>query len=179
MDVPDTLELTPPVVTLVQATLADLRGSARRLFQARVVRALGSGGQRQAERTLGWNRRTVRKGLLELQHGLHCVDAFRARGRKPAEAHQPHLLRDIQALVDSQSQTDPQFKSTRLYTRLTAAEVRRQLVAQYGYPAEQLPSVSTIARKLNALGYYPSRVKKTQPKKRFPKPTPSLSRSTP
>jgi Rhodopirellula transposase DDE domain len=179
MDVPDTLELTPAVATLVQATLAALRGSARRLFMARVVRALGRGGQRQAERALGWNRHTVRKGLLELDHGLQCVDAVRARGRKPAEAHLPHLLPDIQALVDSQSQTDPQFKSTRLYTRLTASEVRRQLVAQYDYAEAALPSVSTIARKLNALGYHPSRVQKTQPKKRSPKPTPSLPRSTP
>ena len=179
MDVPDTLELTPAVATLVQATLTDLRGSARRLFMARVVRALGRGGQRLAERTLGWNRRTVRKGLLELQHGLHCVDAYAARGRHPAEAQLPHLLADLHALVDSQSQTDPQFKSTRLYTRLTAAEVRRQLCAQYGYTAADVPSESTIARKLNALGYHPSRVQKTQPKKRSPKPTPSLSRSTP
>lgn len=179
MDVPDTLELTPAVATLVQSTLAALRGSARRLFMARVVRALGPGGQRQAERTLGWNRHTVRKGLLELHHGLHCLDAFRARGRKPAEAHLPHLLADIQALVDSQSQTDPQFKSTRLYTRLTAAEVRRQLGAQPRYAAVDLPSASTIARKLNARGYHPSRVQKTQPKKNSRKPTPSLPRSTP
>src|SRR5215210_1655415 len=179
MNIPDTLELTPAVATLVQATLTELHGSARRLFQARVVRALGPGGQRQAERTLGWNRHTVRKGLCELAHGLQCADAFRARGRQPAEAHLPHLLADIQALVDSQSQTDPQFKSTRLYTRLTAAEVRRQLSTQYGYAEADLPSESTIARKLNGLGYHPSRVQKTQPKKRSPKPTPSLSRSTP
>jgi len=35
-------------------------------------------------------------------------------------------------MVDSQSQADPQFRSHRLYTRLTAAEVRRQLIAQKG-----------------------------------------------
>ena len=39
----------------------------------------------------------------------------------------PTLLDDIRAIVDSQSQTDPQFRTTRLYTRLSAAEVRRQL----------------------------------------------------
>jgi hypothetical protein len=66
-----------------------------------------------------------------------------------------------------------------LYTRLTAAEVRRQLVAQRGYPEAEVPSASTLARKLNALGYHPSRVQKTQPQKRSPKPTPSSPRSTP
>ena len=65
----------------------------------------------------------------------------------------------------AQSQIDPQFKSTRLYTRLTAAEVRRQLLAQKGYDAATLPSVSTIGRKLNALGYHRRRVQKTRPKK--------------
>ncbi len=39
----------------------------------------------------------------------------------------------MKSLVDPQSQTDPSFKSTKLYTRMTASEVRRQLIAQYGY----------------------------------------------
>jgi hypothetical protein len=42
----------------------------------------------------------------------------------------PYLLDDIKAIVDSQSQTDPQFHSQRMYTRMTAAEVRRQLIVQ-------------------------------------------------
>jgi hypothetical protein len=173
------MELTPDLKDLLQASAAQLRGSARRQFIARTVRSLGPGGQRAAERELGWNRALIRKGLHELRSGLTCQDAYAARGRKPVEARLPHLLADIQALVDSQSQTDPQFTSTRLYTRLSAAEVRRQLIAQQGYSATELPSVSTIGRKLNALGYHPSRVQKTQPKKSSPKPTPSLSRSTP
>jgi hypothetical protein len=45
---------------------------------------------------------------------------------------------DIRAIVDGHSQTDPQFKTQRLYTRLTATEVRRQLIAQKGYTDEQL-----------------------------------------
>ena len=61
-----------------------------------------------------------------------CEDAFVLRGRKRSEDHLPNRLRDLTALVDSQSQADPQFRTTRLYTRLTAAEVRRQLIAQKG-----------------------------------------------
>ena len=67
---------------------------------------------------------TIRKGTHELESGFTCLDAFSARGRKRVEVHLPHLLSDIKAIVDSQSQADPQFRTNRLYTRLTAAEVR-------------------------------------------------------
>ena len=83
-------------------------------------------------RNWGWSRMTIRTGQQELRGGIACVDAFGLRGRKKAEAHLPHLLEDIRAIVDSQSQTDPQFHTTRLSTRLSAAEVRRQLIAQKG-----------------------------------------------
>ncbi len=173
------MELTPALTELLRTTAAGLHGSARRLFMARTVRSLGPGGQRRAERALGWNRVTLRKGAHELRTGRTCADAYTARGRRPAEARLPHLLADLQALVDAQSQTDPQFKSTRLYTRLTAVEVRQQLITQYHYTAAELPQAATLGRKLNALGYYPRRVRKTQPKKRSPPPMPSLTRSTP
>jgi hypothetical protein len=59
------------------------------------------------------------------------------RGRKRSEEHLPQLLDDIQAIVDEQSQTDPTFKTTRLYTRITAQEVRQQLIRQKGYTDEE------------------------------------------
>jgi hypothetical protein len=157
---------------LIEAARA-LTGSARRVFMARTVRELGPGGQRRAERELGWDRGTIRKGAHELARGVAVVDAFGLRGRKPAEARLPDLLADITAIVDGQSQADPSFRTTRLYTRLTAAEVRRQLIAQKGYTEADLPTVQTIGAKLNALGYYPQRVAKSQPQKRSPRPTPS------
>jgi hypothetical protein len=89
----------------------------------------------------------------------------------------PNLLRDMKTIVDSQSQTDPQFRTARLYTRLSAAEVRRQLIAQHGYVDDALPTVQTLTTKLNALGYYPKKVAKSQPQKKSPKPTPSSRRS--
>jgi hypothetical protein len=119
---------------------------------------------------------TIRKGMRELASGFTCLDAFALHGRKRAEDHLPHLLSDIQALVDSQSQTDPQFRTHRLYTRLSAAEVRRQLIAHKGYTDKALPTVQTITAKLNALGYYPKKVAKSQPQKKSPKPMPSSSR---
>ena len=168
------MELTEAVKDLLVQTAKTLRGSARRLFMARTVQALGQGGQRQAERELGWNRGTIRKGLHELEQGIVCADAFSARGRKRSEDHLPTLLSDITAIVDSQSQADPQFRTTRLYTRLTATEVRRQLIAQKGYTDEELPTAETIGTKLNQLGYYPKKVAKSQPQKNCPKPMPSL-----
>jgi hypothetical protein len=170
------MELTESLTGLFKATAQQLRGSARRLFMARTVRELGPGGQSVAERELGWNRETIRKGMHELTSGITCLDAFGLRGRKPAEAHLPHLLEDIRALVDSQSQADPQFRSRRLYTRLSAPEVRRQLIAQHGYTDEALPTAETIGVKLNTLGYILKKVAKTHPQKRSPRPTPSSGR---
>lgn len=168
------MELVVEVKELLIETGKSLKGSARRLFLARAVRALGEGGQRLAERELGWNRATLRKGKHELESGVVCIDAFKLRGRKRIEEHLPDLLRDITAIADGQSQADPQFRTTRLYTRLTATEVRRQLIAQKGYSDAALPTAETIATKLNKLGYYPKKVAKTQPQKNCPKPTPSL-----
>jgi hypothetical protein len=169
------MDLTDSLKSLCIETAKSLKGSARRLFMARTVKELRPGGHRCAERELGWNRQTIRKGMHELERGVVCLDNFAARGRKPAEAHLPNLLSDIAAIVDAQSQTDPQFRTNRLYTRLDAAEVRRQLIAKFGYSDVQLPTERTIASKLTALGYYPTKVAKTQPQKRFQRPTPSSS----
>src|SRR5499426_4446670 len=165
------MELSDSLKALFMDTARSLKGSARRLFMARTVQELGPGGQRHAERALGWSRVTIRKGTHELESGFTCLDAFTARGRKRVEDHLPTLLADIKAIVDSQSQTDPQFRTTRLYTRLSAAEIRRQLIAQHGYADDALPTVQTLTTKLNVLGYYPKKVAKSQPQKKFQKPT--------
>jgi hypothetical protein len=170
------MELTDSLIALFIDTAKTLKGSARRIFMARTVKELGPGGQRRAERELGWSRVTVRKGTRELESGVPISDNFSARGRKRAEDHLPNLLTDIRAIVDSQSQTDPQFRTNRLYTRLGAAAVRQQLMAQKGYTDAELPTTQTINTKLNDLGYFPKKVAKTQPQKKFRKPTPSLSR---
>ena len=170
------MELTDSLKTLLIETAKSLKGSARRLFMARTVKELGPGGQQRAARELRWGRMPIRKGLHELDSGVICIDAFARRGRKRAEAHLPNLLMDIQALVDSQSQAAPPFRSNRLYTRLTAAEVRRQLIARKGYADTVLPTAETIGTKLNELGYVPQKVAKSQPQKNFQKRTPSLTK---
>ncbi len=144
-----------------------LKGSERRQFMARVVNMYGRGGQTYAERELGWNRRTIRIGQGELESGQARQDRFSERGRKRAEEHLPKLLEDIKEIVEGWSQTDPTFRTTRLYTRITAKEVRKQLIEQKGYQDEELPKEWTINAKLNQLNYRLKAVKKSQPKKKI------------
>ncbi len=160
--------LTETLKKIFSKTAEALKGHARRIFMARVVKSLGKGGQRQAETELGWDRSTIRKGRHELESGFACYDNLAGRGRQAIEEHMPNLLDDIKSIVDAESQTDPSFKTTRLYIRLSAVEVRKQLIEQKGYRDEELPTTETIRTKLNQLGYYPKKVKKSQPKKKIP-----------
>ena len=159
------MELTESSKVYLKETARQLKGSARRLFMARTVQELGKGGQSLAEQALGWSRPTIRKGQRELRSGLTCVDAVGLRGRQRSEERLPSLLEDLRAIVDGQSQTDPQFKTDRLYTRLSAREVRRQLIEKHGYSDAELPTERTISTLLNRLGYSLKRVRKTQPQK--------------
>ena len=169
------LELTDSVKKLFKETASQLKGPARRRFQAQVVIELGQGGQLLAQKELGWDRNTIRKGIKELTSGIICVDNYSGRGRWKAEDHLPNLLEDIKKLVDSQTQTDPSFKSQRLYTRLTASSVRKLLIEKKGYRDEQLPTEETIRVKLNYLGDRLKRVAKVMPQKKSRKQMQSLS----
>ncbi len=128
-------EMIPVLIDAAEA----LTGSPKRLFMAKTVQAMGRGGPRWAEVHLGWCRDTLRKGTHELRTGLTCVDAFPCRRRKPAEEHWPRLLEDIRSIADGQSQADPKFQTKRLFTRISAAEVRRQLIATKGDTDAELP----------------------------------------
>jgi hypothetical protein len=79
------MELTDTLKALFIETAHTLKGSERRRFMARTIQELGPGGQRRAERELGWNRQTLRKAVRELASGLICLDAVSLRGRKRAE----------------------------------------------------------------------------------------------
>jgi len=164
------MELSDDLKNVFTETAKILNNSDRRIFMARVVKALGKGGQRYAEDELNWNRDVIRKGMHELESGIRCIDDFSGRGRKPIEEHLPNLIEDIDAIVKGQSQTDPTFKTTRLYTRLSSAEVRQQLIEQKGYIDSDLPSEETIRQKLQELGYRMRSVQKSQPKKKFLRP---------
>src|SRR5512143_3859714 len=166
----------PEMIPVLVDTAKALKGSQRRLFMAQTVEAMGRGGQRWALENLGWCRDTVRKGRHELETGLTCVDAFSARRRKRAEERLPNLLDDIRDIADAHSQADPKFQTDRLFTRISAAEDRRQLMDRKGYTDEELPTPQTINTKLNELGYRLSRGAKCRPRKRSRRPTPPRTR---
>ncbi len=90
-----------------------------------------------------------------------------------AEEKMPDLLMDIQDIAKGFSQTDPQFRTRRLYLRLTAEELRRQLMKQKGYRGTELPTARTLRTKLNDLGFHLTKVAKCKPKKRSNRLTPS------
>jgi hypothetical protein len=165
----------PEMIPVLIDTAKALRASQRRAFMARTVKAMGPGGPLWAEAHLGWNRGTLRKAIHELDSGLTCLDAFHCRRRKPAEEHLPRLLDDIRAIADGHSQADPKFQTDRLFTRISAAEVRRQLIATKGYTDAELPTQQTINKKLNRLGFRLTKVAKCRPQKESSRPLPSLS----
>ena len=168
------MELTETLKAFFIETAETLTGATRRLFMARSVKMLGYGGMQRAENELGWNRGTLRKGLHELERGLTCIDNTSARGRLRAEEHWPQLEQDLREIVQPDSQIDPSFKTQRLYTRLSAAEVRQPLIRQRGYAETNVPCRRTVSTKLNELGFHLRKVAKSKPKKRSPQPMPFL-----
>jgi Rhodopirellula transposase DDE domain len=147
---------------LIRSGARRLTGYQRRLFQAEVVTALCGGNARQAERRFGWGRDTVEKGLHELHHGVRCLENFAARGRQCSEEKDPRLAADIRAIVEPHTYADPELKSSRRYSKLSAAEVLEALVTK-GYPKEGLPSERTMRDILNRMNYRLKRIQKGKP----------------
>lgn len=166
-------ELTAAVRETIESAARKLTGFRRRQFQAEVARQYCQGSARQAERTFGWGRDAVETGLNELRTGIRCGEDFSGRGRHKTEEQQPALVGQIHAIVEPKSQADPKFQTPLAFTRITAAAVRKQLVAWASSSQQRVPAERTVHDILNRLGYRLRRVCKTKPQKNFPKPTPS------
>jgi hypothetical protein len=154
-----------PYAELIRAGARRLTSLQRRLFQAEVGLALGDGSPRQAERRFGGGRGTIAKGLHEYHSVLHGRENFAARGRHRSEDQDPRLAQDIRAIVEPQTDADPELKSARRYTHRSAAEVRAALIATGGYRAEDLPKEWTMRDILNRMGYRLQRIEKGKPLK--------------
>jgi len=142
-----------------------LTGFQRRLFLAEVATELCDGSARQAERRFGWGRETVEKGLHEWRQGMRCAENFAARGRRRSEEKDPQLAAEIRAIVEPHTHADPELKSSRRYTNLSAAEVRAALIEK-GYPQGNLPSERTMRDILNRMNYRLKRLRKGKPLKK-------------
>ena len=153
---------------LIRSAARHLTGHARRLFQAEVADALCKGSPRAAERRFGFDRNAVATGQHEARTGIRCVEDFAARARPRAEVKDPQLAADVRAIVEPHTQADPEVKSARRYTNLSAREVRQALKDQKGYPDDRLPSERTLRDILNRLGYRLKRIQKARPLKKLP-----------
>jgi hypothetical protein len=151
--------------SLIRSGARRLTGYQRRSFQAEVAVELCSGNARQAERRFGWGRETVAKGLQERHHGIRCLEDFGARGRRRSEDKDPQLAADIRAIVEPHTHADPELKSSRRYTNLSAAEVRQALIDK-GSPQQGLPSERTMRDLLNRMNYRLTRLQKGKPLKK-------------
>src|SRR5512135_3244443 len=118
----------------------------------------GRGGHRTVWRPRPPSRATLR-------HGVRCLENFTARARRPSEQKDPHLAADIRAIVEPYTYADPELKSPRRYTNLSAAEVREALIKK-GYCPEELPAERTMRAILNRMNYRLKRIQKGKPLKK-------------
>lgn len=131
---------------------AQMRGAARRAFQAEMTRKYCHGSARFAETLLGWSRQAVEVGLAERRTGICCLGAHSPwSGRKRWEEKYPEAATALRALAEAHAQQAPTFRTTLAYTRLTAKAAGEALRAR-GIAQAHLPSASTMAEVLNRRG---------------------------
>lgn len=156
---------------LLQVGAQRLKGHQRRLFQAETCLKLCDGNPRQAERRFGWGRKNVALGIHEFQSGIRCLENFVAKGRRRAEELNPKLAQDIRDIVGPKSYTDPELKSSRRYSNLSAGDVREALLAR-GYQEQDLPRERSMRDILNRMNFRLKRIQKGKPLKKTPETNP-------
>jgi Rhodopirellula transposase DDE domain len=144
-----------------------LKGKQRRLFEAEVCGKLCNSRPRKAEERFGWGRETVAKGLREQNGEEVIVKRAASTSRRRSEEKDPQLAVDIRAIVEPHTQADPELKTARVYTNLSAKEVRQALLEK-GYAEQQVPSERTIRDILNRMNYRLKRIQKGKPLKKTP-----------
>lgn len=147
--------------------VSKLKGHDKRVALAQIANEYGTGGQTFVAELFGVSRTTIRKGNHELRTGIKCEDAFHMRGRDKTTKKLPNLEQDLKNILDSQSQTDPSFKTTRLYTKLTIKQLRLELLKLDEYTEEKLPCDQTLTTIVNTLGFTVKKVQKTKPLKKI------------
>jgi hypothetical protein len=151
---------------LIRSAAQRLKGHERRLFQAEVTDALCGGSPRAAEARFGWGRESVRTGQHEARTGIRCVEDFPAKGALAREERDPQFAADVRAIVEPHTQADPELKSSRRYTNLSAREVLDALKKHKGYADDRLPSERSMRDALNRMGYRIRRIQKARPLKK-------------
>ena len=156
------------VVDSIRRTAKGLNGFPRRVFQAVVTKEYAEGKPRKAETLFGWNRDAVKRGLFEKLMGREIRSISSSKGRPRVETLNKDLLPSAKNLLEEQSQTDPKFQSTKIFTRITGDSFRKALAEQLQIDPIDLPSPRTNRRMLNRNGYSLRPVRKVLPIKKIP-----------
>lgn len=138
------------------------------MFLAEVCQTLCDGSARLAESRFGWGRETIEKGIVEralTDEELAARPTSNNKGRKPWEEQHPQLAIDIRLIVEPHTHTDPELKTDRLYTNMSAREVQNALLVK-GYQQDELPSERTMRDILNRMNYRLKRIQKGKPMKK-------------
>lgn len=151
---------------LIVVAATALTGHKRRLFIADVTLTLCDGNCRRSEERFGWGRATAAQGLRERATGVRCLENFAGRRRPTWEEQHPQLAADIRAIVEPKTHADPELKSSRRYTNLSAQEVREALIKEKGYRQKDLPAERTMRNILNRMNYRLKRIQKGKPLKK-------------
>ena len=158
------------VDSLLLSAAKQLKGRSRRKFLAEVCTTLCDGSTRKTEARFGWGRETVAKGLCEPEESKMAESKTASigkprRGRQRSEERNPQLAIEIRLIVEPHTHSDPELKTSRQYTNLSAAEVRQALIER-GYQEDQLPSERTLRDILNRMNYRLKRIQKGKPLKK-------------
>ena len=152
---------------LLKSAASRMRGTVRRQFLAEVCEELCEGNVREAESRFGWGRETIARGAEERRADPVelAQRKSRHRGQPRSEDQHPQLAIDIRLIVEPHTHSDPELKTERQYTNLSAREVREALQNQ-GYDESQLPSERTLRDILNRMNYRLKRIQKGKPLKK-------------
>lgn len=145
------------IVRKYSAIAPALDERARRLWAAAESSAIGYGGDALVSAATGLARDTIRKGRLEIEHGVATTGRVRraGAGRPTLKRTQPGLEAALEDLVDPLTRGDPMSP-----LRWTCKS-RAKLASALSKDGWQVSS-TTVGRLLNGLGYRLQAVQKTR-----------------
>ena len=137
----------------------------RRRWAAAEANSLGRGGISLVAQATGLSRTTIHSGIAELRAGTGASEPWQVRrpgaGRPPLTQQDPHLLHELQALLEASTRGDPQ--SALLWTAKSTRNLADELVRQ----GHQL-SHDSVSRLLEEWGYSLQANRKTREGKDHP-----------
>ncbi len=100
--------ISAEVIRTVASIVKKIPWAERHQSMAQVTVDLLDGRPRVAEEVFGWSRSTVELGMHELRTGIRCLNDISNRHRTRTEDNYPEILQDIHAILEPESQADPQ-----------------------------------------------------------------------